>query len=466
MPFRTQQDIDRIRRVQRFQALLHGQPYADTSNATFTIQPYLNLASLPDVKLLDLNVASAVVSQIVADTLTQMKIEHENADEIMTWLEDIMIEETLEDWIGDLINGFAVTQFIKDEENYFIERVNPESWYPTLPAFTHQAINKAKVISVFEEEKDNTKNMYALMQEFTDKELKQQLLKLSTQYDKEMVIVPFETIERFKDLQESIPLAFFPLTHTSRVKGTIFSDSLFERVFNNLDEINQLKTQIRLERIKHLKSKLAVQKGSMRKLPANAKPNEINSKQLQSIMDERMYDIKQEVIEIEPGMDMPAYVQRDASIIAQARTLVDKELSDIAFVLGFPRSAFNIDDKGDIHVDTEKKKDRRYVRQVIRYQKKTAANLRKMVQMWLRENGMNEEVTIAFENPFKLTDKEVADLMRTLNSTDSFVSQREAMAQVFPDKTEEQIDEMITDMRQETGLTRPVELAGFDNLNV
>src|SRR5690606_16078148 len=85
-------------------------------------------------------------------------------------LEEIEYLNIMEERAKDLLgNGYCVSQPVRfqqgKETKITITNVEPSSWYPVVPAFTHQEIQEARVIDVFAEE-NNTGGVewYALVE--------------------------------------------------------------------------------------------------------------------------------------------------------------------------------------------------------------------------------------------------------------------------------------------------------------
>lgn len=143
-------------------------------------------------------------------------------------------------------------------------------------------------------------------------------------------------------------------------------------------------------------------------------------------------------------------------MIEKGSNEIDKLLSRAASIVGAPRSVFNLDEKGQIHVDTEKRKDRRYIRKILLGQKRTAQLVAQDIKAWRKWNGLDDKpVTVTFASPFDLTQEESVALMREMNPEALMVSQAEAVKQVWKGMKPDDRDALLSEIEDERQLNEP-----------
>jgi hypothetical protein len=250
--------------------------------------------------------------------------------------------------------------------------------------------------------------------------------------------------------------------------------SVLQPIWGILQEVSQIQTHIRQEFIKHGRAKMYGTSEMFSK--ANQVHDDLsrlatqkNSKELSQATATmgRFMDLTQDIFLLPPGTTMPpGYIQRDLQLIEKGSVEIDKLLSRAASIVGCPRSIFNLDDKGDIHVDTEKRKDRRYVRRILQAQRKAAKITRQMLETWWTWKGGGEvpNITVTFASPFEMSKEEVVGLMREMNPGAEFVSQQEAVKQIWTEKKPEEIEVMLKDIEEENQLKEPPPNSALNNI--
>lgn len=471
---RTKDELARAQWAEKFTSVSEGVLYKKEGISPFPIHEYFKLGLLgKNVRMLELNAGAALIDQLVADTVTDMTIDvggegkgESEEEELRDWFKEIfysdILEQTARAYFG---NGYGVQQVIRDitedgKENSFTTiNVDPATWYPTVPTFKYEKIKKGRVICTFSESDDGREQWYAFVETHEKGSVQHELYKLENNADLEGAKISLNSLERFNDLDESVKteLDFIPIFQIDRTKngGKYFGESILAKVWGNLQEISEIKTQIRQERIKHFRAKFAAPIQALSRaqrtddsdaLPDNSKQAAIADRVAQAA-----YDMNQEIFPIPPGGQIPQYIQRDLEIITKGCELIDKCLSEIAFTIGAPRSIFNLDEKGTIHVETEKKKDRRYMKHVLQAQRKmewVAEQTAKTYWQW--KNGKElTDLSITLASPFEMTIEEKVEFLRLMNADDKFVSQEEAVNQLWPDMTPEQREEMLATIKEE-----------------
>lgn len=441
--FRTLQEVEYSKEQERYSQIAEGKPY-EGGNPSFPVQEYFQNKLLgKDVRMLDLNAGSALINQLVVDTITNLEIE---GDDLQEWTEEIELTDILEEAANDLYaNGFFVGQFVKDDIETAVN-INPGYWYPNLPALTHHRVESGKVIiPLTEYDNQNKPIYYAYVEEHEQKKYTRYLYKLDRPDDTRGNLVNLSTIDRFADLEEEVEVEFSIFQKNRKRSSRSFrSQSILLPVWEQLQEINEIKTQLRQERIKHFRAKIAAPVESLQR-SSKLEEDVRHSKEQAAIEQQRVYSMNQEVFPIPVGGQLPAYIQRDLESITKGLEMVDKTLSEICATTGFPRSVFNLDEKGQIHVATEEKKDARYMRHVLRGQRKIISYVRFLCEK--KKPGFAGEIKM--RNPFDISQSELTEILRKQNPTASFVSTREAVDLLYADRSKEERERIIGEIQDE-----------------
>lgn len=452
--FRTLQEIDHAKQQEKYSKVAQGRPY-EGDDPAFPIHEYFQNKLLgKNVRMLELNAGATLINQLVVDTVTDLSIED---DDLQDWAEEIELKEILEEAAADLYgNGYMVPQFVKDDPDTAII-VNPAYWYPDLPALTHMPITSGKIIIPLTEYDSQNRPMYfAYVEEHSEKQYKRQLYRLNKPDDTQGNPVNLGTIARFAELGDTVQTESFTLKQINRRRSSrnFMGTSILDLVWEQLQEINEIKTQLRQERIKHFRAKLAAPVESLQRATnsTQVEPN-MTSKAKQAIEQQRVFSLNQEVFPIPVGGQLPAYIQRDLESITKGIEMIDKTLSEICATNGFPRSIFNLDEKGQVHVTTEEKKDARYMRHVLRGQAKIISMVRFLCEK--KKPGFTGEIKL--RSPFDINKKETVELMRSQNPNGNFVSIRKAVELIHSEMDKSEREEMIAEIEQESSLPE-----GFD----
>lgn len=474
MEFRTKDELKRARWAEKYTSVGDGEQYTVDENGSaesspFPIHEYFRNKLLgKKIKMLEVNAGYALVENMIADTMTEMEIsigENDEAEaEVWEWLDSIDYETKLEEATRDYFRcGYDVIQPIRtvsgSENEFTVANVDPATWYPTLPTFTYQPVSEARIISVFCEEPPTGKVWYAFVERHTVGNVGYELYQLESPDSLDGKKVSLNTLSQFKGLQDTpTDLPFLAVFQQNRQKSSrhLFGKSVLAPIWDILQEVSEIQTQIRQERIKHFKAKFYADRNSLARAE-NTNPevvsNQHNSKQVQQAIGGQ-YDMSQEVFPVPTGGVIPGYIQRDLQTIEKGSAEINNLLSRAAAIAGVPRDVFNLDEKGDIHVETDRRKDRRYVRQIIQAQKRRGIQTKNLIRAyWLWAHGKEPEpVNVTFASPFALSQKETVEIMREMNATADFVSQKEAVKQVWPEKTPEEIDELLKEIDDEKAM--------------
>lgn len=473
--FRSPEEVKRAQWAEKYMSVAEGKLYTANGNSPFPIHEYFKLGLLGNnIKMLEINAGHALVENMVADTLTDMSIqvgEQANSTEekeIREFLESIDYAATLEEaersFYGD---GYGVQQIyrtVEGKENGFtIQTLDPSMWYPDDPGLIHLKVKSGRVISVFEEIKKDSKQWYALVEKHTFGKVEYRLYELENSEATEGSEVKLSTIPRFASLEDvSTDLDRLPIVQIDRVKpsGYIFGTSVLQPIWGILQEVSELQTQIRQERIKHFRSKLAAPRASLQRVDHNSNSSEpYNSKNPEPDDEEgAQYNLNQEVFPIPTGGAIPSYIKWDMDLIEKGSAEIDKLLSRAAAIVGCPKSVFNLDENaGNVKVDTERRKDRRYMRKIQQGQHRASQLVTQMIDLWRQwsKKGGDQPVKVTFANPFDLTQDEKVDLMKKMNPEATMVSQKRAVREVWPTMPPEEREAMEKEIEDERQLSEP-----------
>lgn len=102
-------------------------------------------------------------------------------------------------------------------------------------------------------------------------------------------------------------------------------------------------------------------------------------------------------------------------------------------------------------VDTEKRKDRRYVRKILQGQAQMATLREQITEAWWAwsHDGKTIDVTVKYESPFNLTQDELVDLAKKMNPMATLISEEDAVGMVHSDKTPEERKQLLANIQTE-----------------
>lgn len=465
--FRTEDQLNQAKWAEKFLNVASGKQYT-SENSPFPLHEYFRNKLLgSQIKMLEVNAGATVVDTFVADTMTDMTIvvgdgkesDKKIVQQITEWMNGIdypiKLEEAMKNYYGA---GFGLQQPIFRDDQVFISNVDPSRYYPTMQVFDWQSVNQAKIITPFYELTDRKqKQWYAFVEEHTVGRIEYKLFKLKDRDALEGSPVGLESTERTKGLKPvaKTELETFDIIQVDRTKSseTLMGQSILCNVWDLLQEVTETQTQLRHERIKHLKAKMYGSGRTFQPADTIGKPTTWAAKVGETAEPNgKVYDMNQEILIIPEGSNPPGYVQRDLESLTKGIAHIEDCLSKIAFTVGAPESIFNLDQRGDIKVDTEKRKDRKYVRQILQAQKRASSLAVQMIETWWRWTNPGAEVpviNVAFANPFDLSAEEITDLMRKQNPDALFVSGKEARKQIWPNKTPDELEQMEKDIEDE-----------------
>ncbi len=465
--------------------MAEGKLYTSGDKSPFPIHQYFQNKLLGrQVKMVEVNAGASLVENMVADTITEMKIDFGDdqaqgtiEEDANDWLQEIDYTEKLEEIARDYYgNGFGVQQPFRfgegADQGVTITNVDPSTWYPQYPAFTYQDVTSGKIVCVFDEGKDGVEDWYAFVETHSVGTVEYKLYKIDNADSLEGREVALNQIDRFKDLTDTVTeldyLAVFQINHQKK-SYDIVGRSVLAPIWDILQEVSEIQTQIRQERIKHLRARIYAPRESLQRaenVNNEGQNTQLNSKQ-QGRTDGAFFNMNQEVFPIPAGSTtVPGYITRDLQGIVIGSQEIDRLLSRAAAIVGCPRSVFNLDDQGAVHVDTEKRKDRKYTRRILQGQRRLATLTEKALQTWYQwtHGGEAPTIKVTFTSPFELSKQETADLMRSMNPDAKFVSQEEAVKQIWSDKSPDDQDALIEQIQEEQQLTEPPPGSALDRI--
>lgn len=466
----TLEELEQSKLFDKYLNIVEGQPNIDPDNAAFPIKKYQKMELLgKDVEVLNVNVATAIVNQYIADTLTELRITGANAQEVQDWFDATEAMEYAEEFLTDLIaTGIAVPMLIRDiEENdnvYRISNVSPVRWFPDLPAQTHQTIKTARVITRFSRLVGMSRVWYMLIERYDGINVTREVYRLAHRYAREgKKMQGMAGLE----IEPVVEIGTLPMKHIVKRKSSrsFFSVSFLQQVWELLIEINEIKTQMRQERIKHGKARIALEKRSaMRNRDVSAtEADSLNSKVKEAVEIVNNYRADQEVFFIEPGGQIPEYIQRDLQIIEKGAGEIKECLHQIAFIVGMSPSTFGLEEKQDLAA-VDKNRQKRYQRNVILLQRKTVGMFRFLLDKRAEMGGEQSNVEIKLASPFEASMKEKIEMYRIANPTDNFLSVDYIVNDLIEDDDER--DEVLAQIKATQSFADPVEVDDLDNLNV
>ncbi len=224
-------------------------------------------------------------------------------------------------------------------------------------------------------------------------------------------------------------LEFLPLTQVNNqcVSGEFFGESDFAPVLDLLEEFNDRISQISVQFIKHLNSKLAL-------------PESMGN----ALMNEEKSINEVEFFGYRAGENPPQYVENANSLIPEAQEYLDRLIRLISAMVQVPSSFLGLSESAGVEkVEALKIKLNRFLKKVQRKQKMHEAKLKKIVKDSLRLAGyenenLNIEVIWSETLPQDIaTDASVySDLAQ-----DGIISRRTALTKIMKDWDESRIDQ-------------------------
>lgn len=481
--FRTADELKRAQWAEKFTSVAKGKLYTteDDPLSPFPIHKYFANKLLGNkIKMLQVNAGAALVEHFVADTLTEFTItvdgdqKPEAIKPITDWYAEVDFDSKEEEACRALFGcGYGVQQIFRtvegEENRYPVTTVSNSTWYPDIPAFEWQTVTSGRRITVFAEKENGQKQWYAFIEKHEQGKVSYHLLAIEREDALEGTPVSLGTIRRFAGLEDTkTDLDFMPIFQVNRQKGSdeTFGTSLLYAIWDILQEITETQTQIRQERIKHLRAKFAAPIESLARVEKPTTGGEpINSKQraIQERTQSALYDLMQEIFPVPAGAQMPAYIQRDLESIRIGLELIESLKSDAAAIVGCPKSVFNIDEAaGNVKVDTEKRKDRRYVRKIIQAQWQMARLREQVTKAWWKwSTGADLNIKIEFASPFNLTQQETVELMKEMNPMATLISEQDAVNEVHKNKSPEERQKILANIKaekQQAKLAEPTQI--------
>ncbi|HEV7282311.1 MAG TPA: hypothetical protein VGN57_19065 [Pirellulaceae bacterium] len=482
--FRTKDELLRTQWAAKFQSVTEGKQYTteDDEHSPFPIHSYLKNKLLgKNVKMLEVNAGSALIEHFVADTLTELTIKVDEqekgpiVDELWEWLNEIDYEAKLDEVARSFYGtGYGVMQLFRTEEEgengFTAITLDSSTWYPDIPTFSWQKVTSGRVISVFSETTKKATQWYAFIEEHKPGSLTYRLYSIDGPDALEGKDIGLSRLSRFEGLAKSVTtdLDIIPIVQADRQKSSrhICGQSVLYPIWGILQEISETQTQIRQERIKHLRAKLAAAVRSLQRVDRERSDGSVATfKQAAALAAENaaLFDVNQEIIPLMAGDPTPAYIQRDLESISKGIDHINDLLSKAAAIVGCPRHVLNLEEAGgNVKVEVEKRKDRRYMRKVIQGQSRIETSLQQLLQMyWFWKHGEEIVVEASFADPFNLSQEEQVALVREMNPTATLISEEDAVRRVHSDKTPEEVNDYLARIKGEkrqSELARPTDI--------
>jgi hypothetical protein len=469
---RTADELKRAEWAEKYTSVAEGDLYHGGHLSPFPIHEYFKLGLLgKEIRMVEMNAGHALVEHMVADTLTEMTItigdgtDTTQEQESRVWMEQIDYDSILEEAARDFYaNGYCVEQPFRtvdgDKTDFTVANLDPSTWYPDIPTFIQQPVTSGRIISVFSITEGTAVQWYALVERHTIGQIAYELYKLDKPDALEGTKILLTDLPRFDDMNDVVKtdldyLAVFQQNRQKKSRDS-FGQSVFKPIWGPLQEISELQTQIRQERIKHFRSRMAVPIRSLQRVGYD-EDGEGNFKTEER--EKAAFNMNQEVFPIPEGSTvLPSYIQWDMAIIKAGSDEIDKLHARCAAYSGFPKSVFNLDESaGNVKVDTEKRKNVRYVRRIMQGQRRMASLVRDVLltrYKWLKME-VPKVLKVQFANPFDMTQEEVVALMREMNPNADFVSRKEALKQIWKNKKPEELDQLLSDIDEEQQASIP-----------
>ena len=462
--FRTKEELSRAKWAEKYQSVAGGELYTYEDASPFPIHEYFKIGLLgKDIKMLEVNAGAAAVEYFVADTLTDMKIQIGEDDddteeqEAREWMDEIEFDAILEAACRDLYgNGYCVAQpFRLEDGSITVNTVQPQTWYPDIPTFSHQPITSGRIISIFSEG-ETSLTWYAFVEEHLTGKLEYKLYQIEDPDKLEGKEISLGRLPQFNGLKKSVKtdlerLAIFQQTRR-RKSGYVLGEGILKPVWHILQEVSEIQTQIRQERIKHFRSKLAAPSKSLaraRKVLDETK--EVNFKTI-ALMQAALGDATQEIFPFDGEGQIPQFIKWDIAHITAMSVEIDKLLSRGASIMGGPKSMFNIEESaGNVKVDTEKRKDRKYIRQIEQGQRAMSRLVVNCLATWYKWKTGNiaPYISVTFDSPFELSQHEKVKSLKEMNPDIKMISQKRAIKEAWPKLNPDERDELQKEIEEE-----------------
>ncbi len=388
----------------------------------FNIKSYLSSATTKDeylylsVNLLSL-MANTTADYLIGDGI-QIEINNEQAkakrDEIAhnNNFDELIYNVALNVWIY----GYAVLRTRKDdEEEIVIEEIPYDYYYPQIEwLFLWEQPNTIYLISHINETLNSTIQSKAKIQTYTKQDNGSRLI----EYGLYTVTLDGSAYTLEQELATPETLDFLNIYRfdNKRIWGKHLWISDYGDVLDLLEEVNDRFTQISVQFIKHLNSKISL-------------PEWVSA-----LLQNKEKKIQNLEVFVHRQWEQPAqYIENHNSLIPEAQNYVDKILKLIWAITQIPLSFFWFEEAGGAEkVEALRIRLTRFLKKIQRKQRMMELVLRKLVKETLTFAGITWEYTV----DIKFSDAMLKDLQQNTQMyidlyNTSLVSQETAIGQIF-----------------------------------
>lgn len=388
----------------------------------FNIKSYLSSATTKDeylylsVNLLSL-MANTTADYLIGDGI-QIEINNEQAkakrDEIAhnNNFDELIYNVALNVWIY----GYAVLRTRKDdEEEIVIEEIPYDYYYPQIEGlFLWEQPNTIYLISHINETLNSTIQSKAKIQTYTKQDNGSRLI----EYGLYTVTLDGSAYTLEQELATPETLDFLNIYRfdNKRIWGRHLWISDYGDVLDLLEEVNDRFTQISVQFIKHLNSKISL-------------PEWVSA-----LLQNKEKKIQNLEVFVHRQWEQPAqYIENHNSLIPEAQNYVDKILKLIWAITQIPLSFFWFEEAGGAEkVEALRIRLTRFLKKIQRKQRMMELVLRKLVKETLTFAGITWEYTV----DIKFSDAMLKDLQQNTQMyidlyNTSLVSQETAIGQIF-----------------------------------
>lgn len=415
----------------------------------FNIKSYISSATNKDeylyltVNLLSL-MANTTADYLIGDGI-QIDIDNDQAkakrDEIAhnNNFDELIYNIALNTWIY----GYAVARTRKDEnEDIVIEEIPYDYYYPQIEGlFLGEQPRIIYLISHINQTLNSQIQSKAKIQSYTKQVDGQRLIEYGlytvsldgSAYTLEQELAPPETLD-FLNIYRF---------DNKKLWGKHLGISDYGDVLDLLEEVNDRFTQISVQFIKHLNSKISLPEWVSALL-------QNKEKKIQNL----------EVFVHRQGEQPAQYIENHNSLIPEAQNYVDKILKLIWAITQIPISFFGFEEAGGAEkVEALRIRLTRFLKKIQRKQRMMELILRKLVKETLTFAGIEWGYTV----DIKFSDAMLKDLQQNTQMyidlyNTSLVSQETAIAQIFS-RDEQMVTKEITRITQEQDIKQQKQIA-------
>ena len=405
----------------------------------FNIKSYLSNTSQKDeylylsVNLLSL-MANTTADYIIWDGI-HIAIDNEEAKNKR---QEISMNNNFDELIYNIalnvgIYGYAVLRTRKDEDQTIvIEEIPYDYYYPQIEGlFLWEQPNTIYLISHINETLNSTIQSKAKIQTYSKQSNGTWLIEYGlytvnldgTNYTFEKELAPAETLD-FLNIYRF---------DNKKIGSSYLWSSDYGDVLDLLEEVNDRFTQVSVQFIKHLNSKISL-------------PEWVSA--LLQNKDKKIQNL--EVFVHRQGEQPAQYIENNNSLIPEAQTYIDKILKLIGAITQIPISFFGFEEAGGAEkVEALRIRLTRFLKKIQRKQRMMELVLKKLVKETLQFAGIQWDYVI----DVTFSDAMLKDLQQNTQMyidlyTNSLVSQETAIWQIFS-RDQDMVQQELTRIKQE-----------------